>query len=223
MIGENQKRHVYYRCHTAKCPTSCIREELVEETIINGLSPFQFGEQERAYLREKIQHLKTNWEDEREHQIQTLGLQIKGLQDRMDRLTDAFIDRLIEKEIYESRKANLLMEKKSLEETIAELTNGIRSVPDQVAEFLELAGSAYVSYKSGLPEEKRELLKKITSNRFVDGKNVAIELNIPFQIVTELPKIPSSPLHRDIPRTALDRLIEKLALYFSKEIGSTQG
>ena len=50
--------------------------------------------------------------------------------------------------------------------------------------FVRRANSGgYLGYKMGLPEEKRDLLKILTSNREVDGKNVDFTLSLPFSEV----------------------------------------
>jgi len=145
--------------------------------------PLEFNEEERVYFQEKIAHLRENWDKEREAQINGLGLKIGQIQDRLSRLTDAYIDRVLEREIFEERKTTLLMERKDLEEKLAQTRDNSRSLPEQLAEFLELTGSAYLSYKMGIPEEKRNLLKIVTSNREVDAKNVDLKLFLPFNEV----------------------------------------
>jgi hypothetical protein len=65
------------------------------------------------------------------------------------------------------------------------LQAGSQSVPDRLAEFLELAGSAYLNWKIGVPGEKRDLLGIVTSNRLVGGKNLKFEFNLPFNLVAE--------------------------------------
>src|SRR5207245_11804834 len=89
-----------------------------------------------------------------------------------------------------------------------------KSLPDRLAEFLELVESAYVSYKLKLPDEKRDFLKIATSNRQADGKNMMIKLSLPFdEIANRFENTNSSP-SRDIPRT-WDALLDKLAQWFS--------
>jgi len=61
----------------------------------------------------------------------------------------------------------------------------------------------------GFPEEKRDLLKIVTSNRLVDSKNVGIELNLPFnEVANRFQKSNGAP-YRDIPRT-WDKLVWRL-------------
>jgi hypothetical protein len=213
LIGEIQKGHTYYRCHTNNCPITCVREEIINEEVLQKLSPLQFSEEEKAYFRKKIEQFKNDWGKEREDQINSLSLRLSQLQDRLNRLTDAYIDRVIEKEIFEERKRALLMERKDLEEKLAQLKENSRSVPDQLSEFLELAGRAYLGYKMGLPEEKRDLLKILTSNREVFGKSVDLRLSIPFDEVANRFQNSNSAPYRDIPRT-WDRLIDKLIHFF---------
>lgn len=108
---------------------------------------------------------------------------------------------------------------------MAQLKDGTLAIPDRLAEFLELAGSAYLNYKIGFPEEKRDLLKIVTSNRQADRKNVDLRLSLPFSEVANRFQNSNSPPYRDIPRT-WDRLLRKL-VKFSKtqstlESGSKQ-
>ena len=182
-IGEIQKGHTYYRCHIKTCPVTCVREEIAEEEVQQGLSPLEFSEGERTYFQKKIAHLREDWDKEREAQINALSLKLSQIQGRLNRLTDAYIDQGIDRGIFEERKTSLLIERKDLEERLAELRENLRSVPDRLAEFLEPAGSAYLSYKMGLPEKKRDLLKIVTSNREVYARNVSLRLSLPFNEV----------------------------------------
>src|SRR5207249_8027073 len=95
----------------------------------------------------------------------------------------------------------------------AALRNEAKSVPDRLAEFLELAGDAYLQYRLGLAEEKRDLLKIVTSNRQAAPKNVELTLAQPFCEVANRFQNSNGAPYRDMPRT-WDRLIEKLWEFF---------
>lgn len=75
-------------------------------------------------------------------------LRLGQLQDRLCRLTDAYLDGSIDKQIFEERRAALLMQRKELEENLGSLKDSSRSLPERLAEFLELAGSTYLLYKT---------------------------------------------------------------------------
>jgi hypothetical protein len=67
-----------------------------------------------------------------------------------------------------------------------------------------------------LPEEKRELLQIVTSNRLVEGKNVDIVLNFPFlEIANRFQNTNGAP-HRDVPRT-WDKLFPTLLAHFTDQ------
>jgi len=216
LIGEMKKGYTYYRCQTKDCPTTCIREEKIEEEALLKFSHLQFKEQEIGYLKKQTAKLKENWGKEQENQIGALSLRLNQIQERMARLTDAYIDRIIDKEIFEERKTALLMERKDMEEKMDQLKTGMLSIPDRLAEFLELAGSAYLSYKMGFSEEKRDLMKILTSNREVDGKNVDLRLAIPFEGVANRYKYSNGVPQPDIPRT-LDTLLHNLTEHFKTQ------
>lgn len=201
MTGETQKGLVYYRCHTNGCLTKCIRENTVEEAVLRKLSAITFSQEEKAYLREKISQLKTEWEGKRDELAKSLALTLNQLQDRLHRLTDAYIDRSIEKDIFEERKKALLLERKDVEERLARLQEEASLIPDRLSRVFELAESASLSYKTALPDEKRDLLKTLTSNRLIDGKNVVIELRSPFrEMEKRFESMNSTPERGDVRR-----------------------
>jgi len=201
LIGEVQKGHTYYRCHTQDCPTTAVREEAVDESMRRALEPLQLSDEERSYARAKIEQMKDNGAEQRADQLQALELRRGRLQERLRRLTDAYVDGVLEKDLFEDRKRAILEEQQTLDENLTELRSDAWSPVDRVAEFLELAGSAYLTYETALPQEKRELLTIVTSNRLVDRRNIDLTLVPPFQVVADRWKFSNGAPYRDIPRT----------------------
>lgn len=221
LIGEMHKGHIYYRCHTSGCPATCVREDIIEETVEEKLKHFQLEEFEKKYFNQKMAWLKDTRAEKDLDQVKSMELNINQLQDRLNRLTDAYIDRMIDKETFEQRKAVLLIEKKSLEEKLDEIKTKTGIIVDELSKFLELAGSAYVSYKMGFTEEKRDFLKIATSNRLVDEKNIELKLKFPFQELENRRFYTYGSPERDRPRTDyLDVLFDKLYEYFKNSIDS---
>jgi site-specific DNA recombinase len=209
LIGERQKGHVYYRCQGRGCPTTSIREEEVEEAVLKQLSLLRFSSGEHRWFRRKLADMKIHDADEREKLSEALRLQIVQIEDRLNRLTDAYIDRLIEKELFEQRKGALLAERTELEQRFAECRGGKVSPSGALENFLERADSAYLAYKRGLPEEKRDLLDSLTSNRAVSGKTPEIMLAFPFnEVANRIESSDGSP-GRDIHRTSA-RLLSRI-------------
>lgn len=214
LIGERQKGHVYYRCQTKTCPTTGIREEAAEAEVFRVLGLLAFDDWEQAYLRGKLAQLRVEWVETQQTEVKSLELRQDQVRQRLNRLTDAFLDQNIEQEIYAERKEALLHERLGLEEKLATLKTETRQIPDRLAEFLELAGRAGLSYETGLPEEKRELLKIVTSNRWLDQKNVEIALSVPFQVVAQRHQTACGAPKRDRPRT-LDQMLRQITKWLA--------
>ena len=210
LIGELQKGHVYYRCHTKSCPMKGIREEAVATVVEQSLRELQFTDAEKNYLAARIQALKANWLQEKEKQLGNLNVKFQQVSEHLSRLTDAFLDGTIEKEIYEERKTSLLFEKRAIEDRLNDLKSNKTSIPEEVQKFIELAGDAYSLYKTPITEKKRRLLKTVTSNCSVDEENLDFAFAIPFREVAQREKSidgrPSKVTHR-----TLDALLDSLA------------
>jgi hypothetical protein len=200
LIGELQKGHTYYRCHTEVCPTACVREDAVETAVFREFFRIQLTADERRYLQQELERMKDNATGHREETVAALKLRLAQTEDRIARLTDAFIDRLIEQDLFEVRKKTLLSERIDLETQIANWQAGKVDTAGDLAKFIERADTACLAYKAGTVEEKRDLLDTVTSNRLIDGKTPVIVLSLPFRAIAERPKsvdgAPSNAIHR---------------------------
>ena len=215
LVGELQKGHVYYRCHTDSCPVTNVRQEAVEHEFLTKLDLLQQSPEERRHVLDRIANMKKDWVQQRAAQIKGVQLSLSQVTDRLNRLTDAFIDVAIDKQLFEERKTALLEERLHWSEQIAGIDSG-ESLPEKLANRLELAGRAYLSYKLGIPEEKRNLLRIVTSNRTVSGKNVILKLNSFFDEVANRFQYACGSPYRDVPRT-MDTLILRLSDILSKQ------
>ena len=136
----------------------------------------------------------------RQETVAAMKLRISQDDERLGRLTDAYIDRLIEQDTFEARKKTLLSERLDLEAQIASWQGGKRDASEEVAKFIERADGAYLAYKRGTIEEKRELLGALTSNRIIDGKVPVIMLSLPFRAIADRPKSADGEARRNTHR-----------------------
>jgi site-specific DNA recombinase len=206
LIAERQKGNVYYRCHTKDCSQPCVREEVIKAEVSQFFHKIRFIDQEREYYKSRLLTLKATWASRQEEESKNLNLNLSQIKDRLNRLTDAYLDQALDKTMFEERKKSLLLEQKTVERS---LTNKSSS-PDQLEIFLELAGNAWLSHQLAAPVEIREMLNIFTSNRLVNGKNVDLKPSIAFQEIANRPKNETCCLERDIPRT-WDRILDVLA------------
>jgi DNA invertase Pin-like site-specific DNA recombinase len=210
LIGEKQKGHVYYRCHSKQCAGTTIREEVAEQQSSQFFERAQCSEDEKSYFRPKVLKMRETWTSRLEEETQSQNLRLAQVKDRLNRLTDAYLDQSLDKAMFEERKKSLLSEQKSVEECLMNLKRSSVRQLDRLEKFLELAGTAGLSYGVAFPEEKREMVKMATSNRLVSSKNVVLEPSLAFQPLLNRSQNDCCDLQRDIPRT-WDKILDTLA------------
>lgn len=209
LIGERQKGYVYYRCHSKQCAGTTIREEIAEKQTAKFFERVQCGEEEKAYFRPKVLQMRETWTTRHEEEIKSQDLKLAQVKDRLNRLTDAYLDQSLDKTMFEERKKSLLMEQKAAEECLMNLKRNNAQQLDRLEKFLELAGTAWLSYQLAFPEEKREMVEIATSNRQVGSKNVELEPSLAFHPLLNRPQTTCCDLERDIPRT-WDKILDTL-------------
>ncbi len=184
LVGETHDGWVYYRCHTPGCRRGTVREEVIEQAVLETFKKLEFSDEEKSIVDETISRMKIDDSKRREEIVKSLELQISQIDGRINRLTDALVDQLVDKQTFEQRKTALLLERKGIEEKFKEWTVDNRlTVSEELAHFLERASGAYSAYKVGKFEEKRELVDTISSNRLLMGKSIEISLALPFHEV----------------------------------------
>jgi hypothetical protein len=144
-------------------------------------------------------------------------MKLGQIKDRLNRLTDAYLDAALDKEIFEARKKSLLIDQKSTEANLANLARTGSATPTKLDKFLELAGSAGLSHAIALPEERRDMVKIFTSNRFANGKKVDFKPSLPFQEIVNRPNFDYCDQRQDIPRT-WDKILDTLAALNSQDL-----
>lgn len=173
MIAEKQKGQIYYRCHTTDCATRCVTGPEINKAVRKCLDATDMPDDRF----EKVQQALITWARGEEQDMakpQALRLQIAQIDARLDRLTDALVDGVIDKPVYERRNQALLMDRLKLENQIQNFKK-MRHQGHQLEKFLELAKSLSWLHENANPQEKRVLTELATSNRIVCGKDIALE------------------------------------------------
>lgn len=173
MIAERQKGRVYYRCHTSGCPSMTLREDVIEKGVASLLKSLRLTDDAQGRLVTTV----SGWVDERLKKdvgIQKYALEQKDIEDRIESLTDALVDRLIDKETYTTRHERLLLEKTQLKQKMCHARD-LASAPENVRKFLELVKNLAGYYKNLNRLEKRLFVEITTSNRLLRGKSLELK------------------------------------------------
>lgn len=220
LIAERQKGHVYYRCHDrpfktpVACPKTSVREEQIEKVVVKALASVELGPQELAMAQASLAERRKKLEEQRFLTRTTLRLQYDQLRTRLSKLTDLMLDGAVEKSLFDSKQKALLLEQITVEQKLQEIEKGPDSLIAQLEKTVELAKSPSVLYKTASVENKRKLLKILLSNIRVCGKNVEVELSIPFRMIAEREKDDDGRPHRGTCRTWAD-VLQKLYSFFT--------
>lgn len=198
MTPELQKGHVYYRCHNSHCPTKTVREERISDAINACLTASQLAPGDVADFHARIEAwVAEATNDERER---AWRLRRAKLAERIDQLTDALIERLIDRELFSERRQRLALEEAALDQERAEA--GSRAFEAaHMRTLIELAKNLQQSHELADVAEKRRLVELTTSNRSVIGKDVVVEPSNWLQKVSETLGAPFGGPDRDRDRT----------------------
>ena len=121
LYAELHKGITYYRCQSRSCPRTSLREDALVEYVgadiarmgISGALIDTFTAMFRVHIADLL--------DERATTQKSLELALGGLLDRSRRLTDAYLDRAVDRETYDERKTALQNERITLNEKLREL------------------------------------------------------------------------------------------------------
>lgn len=217
LIGEAKKQYLYYRCHTLTCPTTNISEAVLNEYVARLLEPLQFSDREKQEFSKRLLTIASEWDREKRNIVQALQIRLDSISARLQKLTDAYLDDLIDKQTFEERKTALTVERENTKSEIERLESGTSGFyVKRLSEYIGLAERAYLLFKTGNQEEKRQLLRLVTSERVVDQKTPMFMLHPVFQELANRQETSGGGASRAIHRDA-QRLINKLEPIVAKE------
>lgn len=183
LVGEFHKGNVYYRCHDKVCRQPSLREDRLEHTIFRTLENLHLGADELTDLRACAEAYQSEAEKQRAARREQAARDLALIEDRLNRLTDAFVDGAIEREAYLARKEALTVQRASLRELKA--TGGNVGGVDKTAAMLQVAAEAQLKFPDATAEEKRVFLQSLcTKLSALDGA-FEMDLRFPFDRIAD--------------------------------------
>ncbi len=178
---KNGNVHVYdyYRCtrksKTMRCTEPHIRaEELVKQlsVLLLGYSlPKSWADSMRESMRKDEVREKLNYTQNTE----TLRTNIAYLSDKLQRLLDSYLDGDVERELYQTKRAEILGQKKRLQEQIEQTSLGVLTWVEPMKQWLDKAVSiCYIAKSDDLLAKKSLCLEIFGSNLKIQNRNVVI-------------------------------------------------
>ena len=124
MIAELQKAHVYYRCQTKNCSTKTIREDRIEEYTISILRSVRLNANAVNQLVLRVSGYM-NSKINQDTALRRLDEEKAAVESKLEALTDALLERIVDHETYVRRHEQLLLQKRNCAERADDAKNMI--------------------------------------------------------------------------------------------------
>lgn len=175
---------------------------MIDTRVRAALRRITFGQELRALLHVGIRRRKETSAETIAAHRRSLDAELARLDARLTRLTDVFLDEAIDRDLFQSRKSELLIQRAQIQERIEECDSDGTRLAQRADEKLQLAESAIFLYETATPDERRRLLDRITCNRVGTGRNVEISLLPPFGDIADVLDSRKCAHHQDEVATA---------------------
>jgi DNA invertase Pin-like site-specific DNA recombinase len=176
-----KKRYVYYHCAGDEaCRKTYIREEQLDDQVRTLLASIAIPDEAKTWLMQGI--AKSREEQRAYHQtvVQEIRTEIKEQEALMDRLYDDRLHRLISEDFFRQRWDRLEEKRQQLSRDLAKHQHAEGAYMELGSKLIELIAQAPQIFERADPEQRRELVGLLTSNRVLRGRTLEFELRKPF-------------------------------------------
>ena len=178
---KNGNVHIYdyYRCtrksKTVVCKEPHIRAEELDKQLSNLLLDFAMPDIWADKLYELIRQDEHKEKSTLEIEINDTREQIVQLSSKLQRLLDSYLDGDVERELYQAKRAEILGEKKRLQEQIEQTSLGVLTWVEPMKRWIETSVSICKIAKNDDQLAKKSLCQQIFgSNLKMQNKNVVV-------------------------------------------------
>ena len=178
---KNGNVHVYdyYRCtrkrKTVVCKEPHIRAEELDKQLSNLLLDFAMPDAWAYKLYELIRQDERKEKSTLDIEINDTQEQIVQLSSKLQRLLDSYLDGDVERELYQNKRAEILGEKKRLQEQVEQTSLGVLTWVEPMKRWIETSVSICKTAKSDNQLAKKSLCLEIFgSNLKIQNKNVVV-------------------------------------------------
>ncbi|HTK34928.1 MAG TPA: recombinase family protein [Caulobacteraceae bacterium] len=184
LTAERQKGHAYYRCHSRTCRGISFSGTMLDTQIVQPvLALLTFNGEEMRHLKDFATELQRREEEGTIARVATHERDLANIAERLRKLTDALIDGLLDRETFQERKADLLVQRRRLTEAVRD--DGPARFWENLLSRFELGNTALTLYSQANEDERRELLISLGSNFVARGKDIEFTMAFPFQDVAK--------------------------------------
>ncbi len=188
ITAELQKGHIYYRCtkKIRRCSQKFLREEALLEQINKALMQVSIPDNGRDIIFNRLDELAEVDRKSSFSLSRQLKDKIQGIDAKIERLIDLYVERDISQEEYQHKKAKLLNEKIILQERLGEIEKTGGGWLESSKNFISICNKVGSVARLGNLSQKRDFLKTNGSNHILKDKNLSFYWSEPFSVVAKI-------------------------------------
>ncbi len=189
LVGEIKKqKYVYYRCENCKRLGRAVYvpEPRLNESVHRALRTLDIGEHNLAFLRESLRSGHEAIAKARDQAVNRINEQLARLQRRIDVAYDDRLDGRIDAELFETRSRAWREEQMNLRQELSRYDAADQGLIEAAPSLLEIARTSFQIYEGMSEDEKRFLMKFLSSNFIWTPTTLTPVWREPFNLLEEL-------------------------------------
>jgi hypothetical protein len=161
-------------------------------------------------IRDIADELYKDRDGDRERTRTSLTIRLQQIDVRTTKLTDLLLDETIDRETYNARKEQLVMERRGLLDQLSKLDHA--SPFDTLLQEFERNNRELLRYESMTDAEKRALVQILCSNISASRESLTITLRTPYREIAEIEAVhDGAPERSDVRIREIVRILKDVA------------
>ncbi len=185
---ETQKGHNYLRC-TKRVKRDCsqpfVREESIATEITEQIRRMALPSQSADWMIGELEAERERDTESRQDCLRSMRSRINEIDQKQERLMQAYLDKALSLEEFRLGKAKLVEEKQELKDNLTGLEDRQGSWFEPAIRFVKASKQAVFLAESGSDEEKRDFLQKHGSNLKIQDRHLSVVPRKPWELVVD--------------------------------------
>ena len=185
---ETQKGNNYLRC-TKRVKKDCsqpyVREESISAQVVDYLRLIALPPEWTDWMIQEIETEQNEDKDSRQDCLQSFRSQIAENDQKLDRLMQAYLDKVLSLDEYRQAKGELIERKQELKEKLTAAEANRANWFEPAIRFVKASKQALLLTENGQESERRDFLRKIGSNLTISDRHLSVKPREPWQLVVD--------------------------------------
>lgn len=188
MVSPQRLHYIFYHCTRSRfkeCDQKSVTHEYLENTFAEALGKIVLPPELDEVFREELKAGLKDEQNLRDVSLQNLNKNLGIVTEKLDRLLELYINKQLEKDLFDKKKEEYETEKRGLEIQIEKYKRLDKKWFDTALLYLELSSKAKELFQKASDEKKNELLSFVFQNLVLKEKKVDITYKKPFDIMVK--------------------------------------